>query len=84
MVAEIPSEIEEVSRDGRTKKYTNKSGRDNYRRDVFLHILENKMYGCISSVVVPTSLVCVLFGPTIPTSSIYLVAFYTCTLYSYT
>ena len=35
----------------------------------------NKMLGCIASIIIPTTLVCVLFGPAIPTSSIYLVVF---------
>ena len=35
------------------------------------------VYGCISSVTVPTTLVCVLFGPTIPTY----MYFFNCFLY---
>ena len=47
-------------------------------------LFENKMYyGCISSLIIPITLVCVIFGPIIPTSSIYLFVFYTC-LYMYT
>ena len=30
-------------------------------------LLENKMEGSIPFVIIPTTLVCVLFGPTIPT-----------------
>ena len=42
-------------------------------------LLENWIWGCISSVIITTILVCVLFGlPSLLSSSIYLVAFYTC------
>ena len=41
-------------------------------------LLENWMQGCILSVIIPTTLVCVLFGPTIPTCFFnFSVAFYT-------
>ena len=43
-------------------------------------LLENKK-GCILSVIIPTTLICVLFGPTIPTYSFNL---FDCFLYSCT
>ena len=45
-------------------------------------LLENCMQRCISSVIVPTTLVCVLFGPTIPIYFFNLFScFYTCFKY---
>ena len=43
-------------------------------------LLENKKKGCISSVIIPTTLVCVPFGPIIPT---YFFNLFDCFLYLY-
>ena len=39
---------------------------------------EKQVQGCVVDVIIPTNLVCVLFGPPIPISSFSFIVFYTC------
>ena len=65
-------------------KSTQTSSRDNHRQDAsytfFMETIVAGKYvvGCTLSVIIPTTLVCVLFAPTIPTYFYFILVLYTC------
>ena len=51
----------------------------NYRQQAYgSHNRKKQAQGCIVDMIIPTNLVCILFGPPIPTSPFNFIVFYTC------
>ena len=44
-------------------------------------IKKKQALGCIVDMIIPINLVCILFGPTIPTSPFNFIVFYTCNIW---
>ena len=53
----------------------------NHRQQAYgSHNRKKQALGCIVDMIIPTNLVCILFGPPIPTSPFNFIVFYTCSI----